>query len=186
MVAIDKQLTGVKMCLRRSMNKFKGRQEEDAEIEIARAFIRPNYSYANRSMIMILEDRGVKMKDFMALQDMAVADARTIHDSLAQFRKVLRAHSLGSSYRLDFVIDQLAKLGLELNHLDHERRLSNAFLTRVRHFAMTHVLRDIKHGARIPIPKSYLLVGVADEGPAYVNAGHKNVFVLPEGKIYGE
>lgn len=44
MVAINHQLSGIKMCLRPSMNKFKGRDEEFAEIEIARAFERPNHA----------------------------------------------------------------------------------------------------------------------------------------------
>jgi RNA-dependent RNA polymerase len=136
-------------------------------------------------MVMVLEDRGVKKDSFMALQDMAVADARTIDDSLLQFQRVLKAHSLGGGFRLDFILDQLMKLGLDLKSRDPEKTLDNVFLGRVRHFAMTHVLRDIKHGARIPIPNSWLLVGVADEGPAYVNAGYENVYVLQKGKIYG-
>jgi RNA-dependent RNA polymerase len=127
----------------------------------------------------------VKKESFMALQEMAVADARTIDDSLVQFRHILKAHSLGGGFRLDFILDRLMKLGLDLKSRNPEQRLDNAFLGRVRHFAMTHVLRDIKHGTRIPIPKSWLLVGVADEGPAYVNAGYENIYVLPKGKIYG-
>lgn len=137
-------------------------------------------------MVMILEDRGVKKDSFMALQDMAVADARTIDDSLVQFRQVLKAHSLGGGFRLDFILDQLMKLGLDLKSHNPEQRLDNPFLAQVRHFAMTHVLRDIKHGARIPIPRSWLLVGVADEGPAYVGPGSQNVYKLPKGKIYGQ
>jgi RNA-dependent RNA polymerase len=135
---------------------------------------------------MILEDRGVTKESFMALQEIAVANARTIDDSLVQFRQVLKAHSLGGGFRLDFILDQLMKLGLDLKLRNSEQRLDNAFLGRLRHFAMTHVLRDIKHGARIPIPKSWLLVGVADEGPAYASAGYKNVYELPKGKIYGK
>lgn len=136
-------------------------------------------------MIMVLEDRGVKMQSFMTLQNLAVANARTIHDSLYQFHHVLKTHHLGTTYRLTFIIEQLIGLGLEIRAPDPEQRLDNVFLGRVRHFAMTHVLRDIKHGARIPIPNSFSLVGVADEGPAYVKKGYDNVYVLPEGKIYG-
>jgi RNA-dependent RNA polymerase len=184
MVAIDEELPGIKMCLRPSMRKFTGRDGEFAEIEIARAFDRPNYSYLNRPMVMILEDRGVKRQSFMSLQNSAVANTRTIHDSLAQFRHVLRLHSLGTSYRLSFIIERLVGLGLDINTKDPEKRLDNAFFARLRDFAMTHVLRDIKHSARIPIPNSYLLVGVADEGPAYVGKGYENVYILPEGKIF--
>lgn len=138
-------------------------------------------------MVMILEDRGVKKQSFLSLQNLAVADARTIHDSLKQFRTVLRAHSLGGSYRLSFIIDRLIDLGLEIGPeaSDANTKLNNEFLVRVRYFAMTHVLREIKHSARIKIPKSYLLVGVADEGPTYIEKGLENVYILPQGKIFG-
>lgn len=65
-------------------------------------------------------------------------------------------------------------------------RLNNPFFERALQFAKNHVLRDIKHGARIPIPDGHHLVGVADEGPAYKAAGHENVYCLPESHIYGE
>jgi RNA-dependent RNA polymerase len=136
---------------------------------------------------MVLEDRGVKKQSFLTLQNMAVADARTIHDNLTQFRQVLRAHSLGTSYRLSFIIERFIGLGLKIGPeaWNPQTKLDNAFLGQVRHFAMTHVLRDIKHGARIKIPNSWLLVGVADEGPAYAKEGYENVYILPEGKIFG-
>lgn len=137
-------------------------------------------------MIMVLEDRGVKLQTFMRLQNKAVAEARTIHQALSQFRQVLEAHSLGTSYRLAFVIEQLIGLGLDINSLDPKQRIDSAFLSRVRHFAMSHVLRDIKHRARILIPDSWLLVGVADEGPAYAGReGYEHVYVLPAGHIFG-
>ena len=48
MVVVDWRLTGVKMRLRKSMDKFQGPEEETATIEIARAFERPNTCYLNR------------------------------------------------------------------------------------------------------------------------------------------
>ena len=48
MVSVDEQLKGVKMRLRKSMNKFKGPPQELPAIEIARAFERPNTFYLNR------------------------------------------------------------------------------------------------------------------------------------------
>ena len=138
-------------------------------------------------MVMIMEDRGVKKDSFMTLQDAAVADARTIDDSLPKFKQVLRSHQLGGSYRLDSLVYHIMNIGLDIGPGNPEQRIDNSFWSRLRHFAMTHVLRDIKHGARIPIPKSFLLVGVADEGPAYIGKpGFENVFTLPPGKIYGK
>ncbi|KAF7980169.1 hypothetical protein HWV62_39639 [Athelia sp. TMB] len=186
-VAVDVQLPGIFMRLRPSMNKFKGREDEFAEIEIARAFSKPNTSYLNRSMVMIMEDRGVKKDSFMTLQDAAVADARTIDDSLLKFKQVLKSHQLGGSYRLDSLVYHIMNIGLDIGPGNPEQRIENSFWSRLRHFAMTHVLRDIKHGARIPIPKSFLLVGVADEGPAYAGKpGFEKLFTLQPGKIYGK
>ena len=48
MVCVDEQLTGIKMRLRKSMNKFKGPPVERPAIEIARAFERPGSCYLNR------------------------------------------------------------------------------------------------------------------------------------------
>jgi len=52
---------------------------------------------------------------------------------------------------------------------------------------MNHCLREIKYKARIPVPKSYQLVGVADEGRAYIDEGLKeeDVYTLKPWQIYG-
>jgi hypothetical protein len=47
-VAIDKQLKGVRLCLRESMNKFKDHGEDYAMIEIARPVVKPNIPHLNR------------------------------------------------------------------------------------------------------------------------------------------
>jgi RNA-dependent RNA polymerase len=185
-VGVDEQLDGIKMRLRGSMNKFKGTQAEleEAEIEIARAFDYPNISYLNRPLIMVLEDRSVKKEDFITLQESAVADARMIDDSIEQFRKILNSHSLGTGFHLSFLMKRLNDLRLDLRSPNPAQTIDNAFFARLRRVAMNHVLRDIKHSARIPVPKSYQLVGIADEGPAYQNMGYENVYVLPPNKIY--
>jgi RNA-dependent RNA polymerase len=65
------------------------------------------------------------------------------------------------------------------------KSIDNPFFRKLRRVATTAILRDIKHGARIPISHSYVLVGVADEGPAYESRGKKDVFCLNEGEIFG-
>lgn len=136
---------------------------------------------------MVLEDLGVRQEAFMELQELAVAEARTIDDSGDQFQKVLEGNSLGRPYRVSHLIKRIEDLGLTMKPGNHTPGYDTPFLQHVRQVAMTDVLRDIKHSARIPIPDSYLLVGVADEGPAYIEAGHdqSNVYVLPEGHIFG-
>ncbi|EGN95598.1 hypothetical protein SERLA73DRAFT_162413 [Serpula lacrymans var. lacrymans S7.3] len=184
MVAIDAQLTGVQMCLRPSMNKFLGKETEYAEIEIARAFERPNLPHLNRPLVMVLEDRGAKRDSFVKLQDEVIAETRMANDSIERFRSLLEEHNLGHNFRLSPILQQLNALGLELKADQTKEAMDSPFLAQTRSCAINHVLRSVKHEARIQIPKSYMLVGVADEGPAYVNAGRDNVFCLPEGKIY--
>ncbi|KAF8635589.1 hypothetical protein AX15_000237 [Amanita polypyramis BW_CC] len=182
---LDHDGNGIRMRLRPSMNKFENTEEKTPEIEIARSFMRPNKCYLNRPLIMFLEDLGVERRIFEELQDEAVADARTIHNSTPDFCKVLDAHSLGRQFRLSYTLKRLKeKYGLDLQPQNNMPGIDTQFLRQVRQIAMLSVLRDIKHGARIPVSDGYLLVGVADEGPVYKEKGHKDVFTLKEGQIY--
>ena len=137
---------------------------------------------------MLLEDVGVRKESFRDLQDLAVERARTVDDSISRFNDVLASHSLGSGYKLRHIMGRLQdRYNMDLKS-EGQRTISmdNPFFSQLRQVAMNDVLRDIKHSARIPVPDSYLLVGVADEGPAYEAAGHTNVFKLQESQIYGE
>ncbi|RDB21068.1 putative RNA-dependent RNA polymerase 1 [Hypsizygus marmoreus] len=181
---LDKDPMGIMMRLRKSMRKFENSKAEEADIEIAQAFEHPNTSYLNRPLVMLLEDLGVKRDSFIELQEKAVAEARTINDSSAQFRTVLNDHGLGRPYRLFHLLRRIEELGLELTPKNRTPGFDTPFLRQVRQVSMLDALRDIKHSARIPIPESYLLVGVADEGPAYIALGEENVYTLPEGHIF--
>ena len=137
---------------------------------------------------MLLEDVGVRKESLRDLQDLAVERARTIDDSISQFNDILTSHSLGSGYGLPHILKRLRdRYNMDLKS-EGPRTISmdNPFFSQLRQVAMNDVLRDIKHSARIPVPDSYLLVGVADEGPAYEAAGYTNVFKLQESQIYGE
>ncbi|KAF7311429.1 RNA-dependent RNA polymerase [Mycena kentingensis (nom. inval.)] len=189
-VSVDHQLDnhpkGIHMRLRPSMKKFDSdeTQKKIAEIEIAMAFASPMTAYLNRPLVMALEDRGVRRDDLMELQEDEVRNARTIDDGIAQFRSILQNHGLGRPFRLAFILDKLEKLGLDLKANKRMPAIDDPWLRELRQVAMNDVLRDIKHSARIKIPESYLLVGVADEGPAYLQEGFDNVYTLPPGKIY--
>lgn len=136
---------------------------------------------------MLLEDLGVNVDAFLTLQDKEVAKARTIHDSIDRFLSVISEHGLGRSFRFSYLVKQLQGLGLEINSKDPDKlNVDTPFLKQVREVAMMDVMRDIKHSARILVPDSHLLVGIADEGPAYVSAGFENVYCLPPGFIYGK
>ena len=137
---------------------------------------------------MLLEDVGVKKDTFKDLQNLAVERARTVDDSISRFNDVLASHNLGSGYRLRHIMGRLQdRYNLDLkSEGSRTSSMDNPFFSQLRQVAMNDVLRDIKHHARIPVPESYLLVGVADEGPAYEAAGLTNVFKLQQSQIYGE
>jgi RNA-dependent RNA polymerase len=138
-------------------------------------------------MIMVLEDRGVRKEAFIDLQDAALAEIYLSEDSLNNFRHMLKSHSLGNKFRLSFILEQLHLLGLDLQNNADKKAIESDFLRRLLRCSMVHVLREIKFKARIPVPNSYQLVGVADEGQAYIREGAnpEDVFTLPEGHIYG-
>ena len=187
------------------MNKFDVPQGEDsAEIEIAKAFEHAGEAHLNRyvyylprtrgaklnsqdrPLIMILEDRGVEKTHLVKLQDDAVKDIHTASDSLEQASRLLKAHSLGRGFGLHYTLQGLRAVGMGTQYqIGIKHVLADVFIDRLISFAKNAVLRDIKHKARIPIPDSYHLVGVADEGPAYELEGRKNVFKLSEGEIFG-
>ena len=137
---------------------------------------------------MALEDRGVDKETFMALQERAKASIYHSSDSLADFSHMLTKHNLGGKFHLAFIFGKLGKLGLDLKDGTEKKAIKGAFFERLLRFSMNHSLREIKFKARIPIPDSYQLVGVADEGQAYIKEGiakKDDVYTLEPGEIYG-
>ena len=128
---------------------------------------------------------------FLKIQEDALADIEGARQSLATACRFLIANGLGWGFSLRFILEQLGKLGLDLKKrpeiaridddpddetCDPERMvLNNKFLLSTLKFAEFHVLRDIKHRARIPLRDSHVLVGVADEGPEYRARGIKKI-----------
>ncbi|TCD63993.1 hypothetical protein EIP91_004695 [Steccherinum ochraceum] len=153
MVSVDYQLTGRVICLRPSMIKFEA--PDSNNIEIARAFDRPGPFNLNRPLIMILEGLGVPFETFYDLQRRAVTNAQESMESLSRAAKLLETYGLGSSYQLPSVMLSLDKLGVGALFWDD-------FWNQMMTFAIHHVLRELKHHARIPVPDAYNLVGVAD------------------------
>ncbi|KAH8995459.1 RdRP-domain-containing protein [Lactarius akahatsu] len=185
-VVVDHRLEGIKMRLRDSQHKFPVHNVEEAEFEIARAFDYPNPVHLNRPAVMALEDRGVKKEAFIDLQEDAKAKIYLSSDSLEVFAEQLRDHSMGGQYHLAFILEQLNNLGLDFKSGINKTAIGKPFFESLLRYSMNHSLREIKFKARIPVPKSFQLVGVADEGRAYINEGLKeeDVFTLPPGRIY--
>lgn len=162
------------------MKKFENSTDETADIEIARAFDYPNHCYLNRylnhivllivfsftiftsirPLVMILEDRNVRLDVFKRLQQESVREVYTIDESISKFYTVLRNNSLGGTFRLGWILQRIEGLmGIEPD--DPDMSWDNAFWLRLRSVAVNHVLRDIKHRARIRIPDSHVSLGTS-------------------------
>ncbi|KIK67671.1 hypothetical protein GYMLUDRAFT_215812 [Collybiopsis luxurians FD-317 M1] len=191
---IDKTPGKIHMRLRPSMHKFENSHAEEADIEIAEAFETPMMAYFNKSLVMILEDRGVKRDTFLTLLENAKADAQLVDLSISDCHNFLSSHSFGGAFHLPWILEQLAKRNAEIispmSKLSKKINIDTAFLKGLRNVSRMQVLKEMKHDARIPIPDSHLLVGVADEGPAYVDDKSRsdfdsdNTYCLGENKIF--
>ncbi|KAI6030049.1 RNA dependent RNA polymerase-domain-containing protein [Pisolithus marmoratus] len=184
MVAVDPLLKGIHMCLRPSMKKFDVEGKDFAEIEIASSFGKPMTVRLNRPLVMVLEDRGVPIQVFLELQEQAVSNTRRADESVSMFVDLLEDHKLCKDFWVPDTLRRLNSSGSELNPSQMQPPLDTPFLSRLRSYAINHVLRDIKYHARVPVPDSYMLPGIADEGPAHVKRGLPNVYCLPQGKIF--
>lgn len=154
MLSVDHRLPrGDTVVLRQSMIKFEAPHSTD--IEIAQAFVRPSKYYLNRPLIMLLEGLGIPYDVFQTLQDAAVQDVSEAAGSLEKAAKTIDQFGLATSYRLSSTLQHLAKLGLTPSDLGD-------FYDQMLTFAVHHILRDLKHHARIPVHEGYTLVGVAD------------------------
>ncbi|KAI1797790.1 RdRP-domain-containing protein [Ganoderma leucocontextum] len=184
MLSVDYSLPGRAIVIRPSMIKFEAPQSLD--IEIARAFDKPGPYFLNRPLIMLLEGLGVPYETFRRLQDEAVHDAQQSVTSLERSARLLEAHGLGVSFRLTSAMLGLHKLGLGPPDGD-------VFWRQIMDFAINHVLRELKHHARIPVPgrDSWTLVGVADvheqlrEGEVFacIDSPNESSLIYLEGDI---
>ena len=137
---------------------------------------------------MALEDRGVDKETFIALQERVKFSIYLSSDSLEHFKELLTKHNLGGSFHLTFILSKLSKLGLDFMDGIDKKAVKCAFFKRLLCFSMNDSLREVKFKVRIPVPNSYQLVGVADEGRAYIEEGiadEDDVYTLEPGKIYG-
>ncbi|KAL0067955.1 hypothetical protein AAF712_005124 [Marasmius tenuissimus] len=153
MLSVDARLTGKTVCLRPSMIKFLGATAN--RIEIAKVFDKPGTFYLNRPLIMLLEGLGVQYETFKIFQDLAVEETKEATKSLDSASWFLQGHGLGTAFRIPSVLLSLSKLGIR--NFDDK-----GFYETVMEYGINHVLRLLKHRARIPVPGAYNLVGVAD------------------------
>ena len=120
---------------------------------------------------MILEQLGVPYESFKTLQDRAVKEAQNSIESLSRSARLLETYGLGGSFKVTSVMLSLEKLGLRVLPDD-------VFYTRMMDFAVNHVLRELKHHARIPVKDAWNVVGVADIH-GYLNEGEVFIHIVP-------
>lgn len=141
--------------IRESMMKF---TSPSLDVEIADTFEKPKRMYLNRPLIMILETLGTPIEAFRSLQEKEINSVTKAVDSFESSARLLERHGLGTAFRVPSVLLSLANLDLDIDGpLD-----TNDLFAHGMNLAVNHILRDLKHKARIPVDGSYTLVGVAD------------------------
>ncbi|TDL18602.1 RdRP-domain-containing protein [Rickenella mellea] len=160
---------GSVLFLRPSQVKF---ESESRTLHITGTSLRPIPCFLNRPLIILLEHHGVPDETFINLQDLAIRTVQRARDSFSHSFTLFSQHGLGGSFRLPSLFNSIQQeLNLDLG--DDEDGLHHHLINTSITYGMTHVLRGLKHRARIPIPGCYTLIGVADEWDC-----------LNEGEIY--
>ncbi|GAA6063172.1 hypothetical protein JCM10212_005017 [Sporobolomyces blumeae] len=155
------------IAVRPSQDKFLGLADNEDQqrfvLNISEAFDRPRPLQLNRPLISALEDLGIGAGVFLEYQREAISelDLPDESDPFA-FRKVhnvLCRAGLGDASRFQELLKLLDDLGgVPPSILSTEPLLRSALEA-----ARIRILRKIKYKASIPVPESYLLVGVPDE-----------------------
>ena len=159
-VVVDPTLDGKVICLRPSQIKFDGLDNFTFDIQSTSS--RPKLMFLNRPLIMLLEHLGVEQKVIKDLQSSCIQEVEATRNSLSQATKVLLQHSLGASYHLPSLFNNISKY-LKLDISDGPDSLHHHLMERALYCAATHALREIKYRAHILVPGSYTLLGVSDE-----------------------
>jgi len=124
---------------------------------------------------MLLENNGVKSQVFLKYQRAAAKEAQECLISVTGLCRTLERYSLGSSYAASSLLRILNDHKIfDLDDLSTMQFGIPGFIRRFAQLVHVHVLRELKHHARIPVPNAWTLVGVADEWD-----------MLNENEVYG-
>ena len=139
---------------------------------------------------MIMEGLGVSKESFIELAREAVMDITLARNDMNRFLALIRRHSLCGPFGFSNLLYKLYKdYGLNLDTKNPDTCLRTAFVDTLINSSFSSIFKDIKYRCRIPVSKGWQLVGVADEGQAYINSKkckEEDVFTLQEGEIYGK
>ncbi|BGP01655.1 hypothetical protein NBRC10513v2_005294 [Rhodotorula toruloides] len=165
-LALDNRLEGAQVKLRPSQDKFQGLPDLGDGgfcLNVSDAFTRPGLLRLNRPLISALDDLGISTETFIRYQKLAVdALAPSELETLKGAFNVLHRFSFGGATRFKSLVGSLASLSGFVDSILHEEPFLRGALEVIR----TRSLRDLKERARIPVPDSYVLVGVPDEDRA--------------------
>jgi RNA-dependent RNA polymerase len=132
-------------------------------LDITTTSARPIPMFLNRPLITLLEHLGVPYSSFLDLQKQALDASKQIQTSFIHASNAFEQHGLGQSFRLTSLLRNIQ----ELLHLDRTRGshsravLRYGTIDKICELGSIHIMRDIKHRARIFIPGSFTLIGLS-------------------------
>ena len=172
MVVEDDTLAGKVVCLRPSQTKFEAPDNRTFDIQATSS--RPKAMFLNRPLIYLLVFLGADCGRITELQDAAINEARSLHSSMEDAFNVLQQHSLGASFNIPSMLNNIKKvLRIDFEMDDGQVGYRADLLVNSLKCSETHILRELKYRAHIRVPESYTLYGVSDEWDC-----------LEEGEIY--
>lgn len=152
-VSLDSRVREDMLSIRPSMEKFK--QSPSSNIEICGAAFRPLPMILNRGYIKILEDLGVPIDVFIALQTSAVNRLKMMIGSTINAATFLNECAISKAAQLPTLLEHLSDVGLQYQ--------TDSFLRNVIELAVVTKLRDMKYRGRIPVEHGVTLYGIMDE-----------------------
>ena len=162
MISLDKGLSGEKLFVRSSQEKFPSDSEM---LGVCGAAKRPLPLYLNRPLIKILEDLGVEKSVFLDLQNETREELEAIAHSPHNASTFLDIHDIAKSTSFAWLVKELYHMGIAV--------LDDHFIWSAIELVLIMRLRDLKYRGRIPIENGATLFGVMDE-----------TGVLKEGQVY--
>lgn len=133
----------------------------------------------SRPLIKILEDLAIPFSTFLHLQRDVVKDVEQSKTSLSGSAKLLDRLSLGANSNVARTFRAIAKL-LKIDVVGRNG-LEDSLISAIVNLAVVESFREIKFKARIPLPGSWTLVGIADED-SYLEEGEIYACVQERGK----
>jgi hypothetical protein len=137
------------------MDKFDA--PDSLTLDIAGTFTKPLVAYLNRPLIKLLEDLGIAPEVFLKLQDKIVRQVENSRSSPKLAADLMQQYSLGTNSGMPSILNKLSEL------LGEDMDVGSDFVKECYDLMIVQCLRDLKYRGRIPLEKSYTLVGVADE-----------------------